>query len=287
MRRFCRLGLTGIIFVTLLGGAGASPPPGGFTYTSIDCPGATWTIALGINERGTIVGQYYDASEGRYCGFLRTREGSYSSACTADGISIDGAAGINARGDIAVGCYGGTSTCLFRDGVLTRLDIQGAWTTGPAGINQQGDVVGGYIDASWQYHGYLWRDGVSTTIDHPDGNATSARGINARGDIVGTYNRWSQGPTGFLLREGQFTDFVFPNAVATEALGNNERGDIVGDYTFDWWNTAQAFVLRNGEFTTLELPGPYTEARGINNRGQIVGTYRDEDGQHGFLAVPR
>jgi PEP-CTERM motif len=47
------------------------------------------------------------------------------------------------------------------------------------------------------------------------------------------------------------------------------------------------FVLDNGSYTTLDVPGStWTWATGINASGQIVGMYRDAGGQHGFLATP-
>ncbi len=47
---------------------------------------------------------------------------------------------------------------------------------------------------------------------------------------------------------------------------------------------ADAFLLSNGIFTTINVPGASgTAAAGINSLGQIVGSFADSTGRHGFL----
>jgi probable HAF family extracellular repeat protein len=57
----------------------------------------------------------------------------------------------------------------------------------------------------------------------------------------------------------------------------------VGQYSGG--RTVQGFLLDNGSYTTLGVPGSNnTVANGINASGQIVGAYRDAAGNaHGFL----
>lgn len=93
-------------------------------------------------------------------------------------------------------------------------------------------------------------------------------------------------------KDGEFTKIDFPGAVATKAFGINARGDIVGTYcpaeppgcslraTY-----ARGFLLREGEFTMIDVPGVLgTDLSGINARGDIVG-YAQVDPSHavGFL----
>jgi probable HAF family extracellular repeat protein len=59
-------------------------------------------------------------------------------------------------------------------------------------INDNGQIVGDYIDASSTHHGFLYSGGTYTTLDDPlaptgPGVGTNARGINASGQIVGDY----------------------------------------------------------------------------------------------------
>jgi len=60
----------------------------------------------------------------------------------------------------------------------------------------------------------------------------------------------------------------------------------VGDYFVG--GTEHGFLLAEGEFTTIDVPGAMgTLPTGINAAGQIVGGYTDASGTgHGFLATP-
>ncbi len=49
-------------------------------------------------------------------------------------------------------------------------------------------------------------------------------------------------------------------------------------------NINHSFLLSNGSYTTLDVPGSlFTQAHGINASGQIVGWYYDGNITHGFL----
>src|SRR5215467_8024170 len=72
---------------------------------------------------------------------------------------------------------------------FTHFDVPGATQTTPFGINDEGQIVGLFIDSTAVVHGFL-RDtsGSFTTIDVPgvaSGCTTEARGINNAGEIVG------------------------------------------------------------------------------------------------------
>ena len=71
------------------------------TFTTIDFPGASSTIAVGVNPRGEIVGAYDDADGVRH-GFLLS--GDQFTSFDFPGASFTVAFGINSRGDI-VGWY--------------------------------------------------------------------------------------------------------------------------------------------------------------------------------------
>ena len=129
----------------------------------------------------------------------------------------------------------------------TLDDPNGVNFTLPFGINNRGQIVGGYFDASDNLHGFILNHGHYTTIDDPNGViGTNPSGINEDGQIVGGYfdtNFFNS--HGFILNHGHYTTIDDPNGVL-------------------------------GSF-----------ARGINDRGQIVGGYIDaSDNLHGFLATP-
>jgi uncharacterized membrane protein len=50
----------------------------------------------------------------------------------------------------------------------------------------------------------------------------------------------------------------------------NARGQIMGDYE-DARGGCHGYLLDNGRFTTIDVPGEPTQALGLNDRGQVVG----------------
>jgi probable HAF family extracellular repeat protein len=95
-------------------------------YTTIDDPlGTEGTFASAINDKGQIVGEYVD-SNGAYHGFLYNK-GYYGQR---DYTTLDD--------PLASGAQGGTSAY---------------------GINDKGQIVGGYVDSSGGSHGFLYSNG--------------------------------------------------------------------------------------------------------------------------------
>jgi uncharacterized membrane protein len=81
---------------------------------------------------------------------------------------------------------------LYSGGSWTTLDNPAATASGhptvASGINDSGQIVGHYADASWNAHGVLYSGGSYTNFDDPSAtNNTIATGINATGQIVGQY----------------------------------------------------------------------------------------------------
>jgi hypothetical protein len=90
----------------------------------------------------------------------------------------------------ALGNYHG----FLRDkkGNFTQIDVPGAASTSVYGLNDGGDIVGGYSDGTTT-HGFLLRKGVYSTIDYPGATDTVAFDINNAWVIVGSYNGFSRG----------------------------------------------------------------------------------------------
>src|SRR5436190_8197147 len=70
---------------------------------------------------------------------------------------------------------------------FSPIDIPGALSTNPQGINAGGDVSGSYVDANKRFHGFILHDGAITTIDYPGADYTDVRGIGPDGSVVGTF----------------------------------------------------------------------------------------------------
>jgi probable HAF family extracellular repeat protein len=167
---------------------------------------AIGTKARDVNDRGQVVGIYGDPADNELGfvvrSYLRDRDG------TVDNVDIPGSGetspyAIDDRGRI-VGSYTdagvttgtddgyppGTLHAYIQDrhGVTT-LDAPGSVATVALDINDRGQVVGGYIDATGRQHGFLYDHGRYTTIDAPRpldplAMGSIATGINDPGDIV-------------------------------------------------------------------------------------------------------
>jgi probable HAF family extracellular repeat protein len=166
--------------------------------TEITIPGAAAAVASKINDRGQIVGRYYQTTpfegpDARFRGFL-----------------LDGRR-------------------------LIRIDKPGAVQTQALGINNRGQVVGEYQTPDGRFHGFRWERGRFVTIDRPGAATTSLVDINDRGMILGvTGDPLTTGTLeGFVLDQGRFTTFRAPGAPITFARDLNNRGQIVGFSTSD------------------------------------------------------
>ena len=214
-------------------------------FTPIDLPGARATAPSRINDRGQIVGRYYQTApfsgpDARFRGFLLDR------------------------------------------GRLTRIDVPGAAQTQAVGINNLGQVVGEYQTPDGTYHGFLWHKGRFTTIDKPGAAASSLVDINDRGQILGASLDRGGGLHGFLLDRGRFTTIDAPGGAFTFVRDINNRGQIAGTTLDDLVTLAGArgFLAKGvkGPFTPIDVPGaPRNLVRGLNDRGQLVGSYESTD----------
>jgi probable HAF family extracellular repeat protein len=276
-----------------------TPEAPSYTYTLFSYPGSLDTFAEGINLGATgskieIVG---GAGQG---GFLVSGSEKKIVTETYEAVNYPHGSGqaataVNDSGQI-VGEYDGYNQGYERSsGTFATIDVPfpGALGTFPYGINNSGEVVGGWWDSNKDEHAFTLIDGNYASFDYPGASETAAFGINSAGDIVGGYGDSSGVAHGFLLSGGTYTSFDFPGAVETSPYAINDFGDIVGLYcsTSTCVSTsegAQGFLLSQGVFTTIVIPGePSSYATGINNNGVVVGTYTDAAGLSlSFLAIP-
>src|SRR5436190_8564168 len=99
--------------------------------------------------------------------------------------------------------------------IFTTIDGPSASLTRAFGINDAGQIVGEFRDASNRAHGFLLSGGSFITIDDPaatgPGSGTFGRGINDARQIVGFYID-ARGEHGFLLSGDTFTTLNDPLA---------------------------------------------------------------------------
>jgi uncharacterized membrane protein len=266
-----------------------------FNYTTIDFPGASTTLAAGINGSGQIVGGY-QLPDGSRHGFLDAG-GVFSTVDDPNATSGSENVGINDSGQI-VGAYNlnspeaghifeGAHGFLDNGGSFTTIDdpTAGVTTTTPLKINNSGNIVGVYRTGGAGI-GFLDVGGVFTDVNFPGGVGTHANGINNAGNIVGQYKDTANGPHhGFVDNGGTFSSIDFPGSTNTIASGIDNFGNIIGFYDL---GGRFGFLDKGGSFSTIAFPGAVgTEVYGINDLGDIVGAYQDAGGAiHGFEAAP-
>jgi uncharacterized membrane protein len=144
--------IVGVRVVADVGQVGFVRQPDG-RYVTLDPPGGAENKALGINDRGQVVGAYLD-----------------------DGAE-PGPDGLFAAGTI----HG----YMWDDGRYTRLDVPGARATVAEDIDNRGQIVGDVKDAAGRIRGFLRTRGTYTLVDAP-GDRTDSIAIhtNDRGDIL-------------------------------------------------------------------------------------------------------
>lgn len=271
-----------------------------YTYTLLSFPGSLYTFAEGINLGATTskIEIVSGAGQGGFDASVsekKTVTETYQTMNYPHGSGPQAVAAVNDLGEI-VGDYDDYNQGYERSGghfTTIAVPFAGAAGTFPYGINNSGEVVGGWWDSNIIEHGFTLIGGTYTSFDFPGATETGGFGINSAGDIVGGYNDASGAAHGFLLSGGTYTSIDFPGAVETDPYGINDAGDIVGMYctaTACTQNSdgAQGFLLSSGVFTTIAIPGePSSYAAGINNNGVVVGTYTDAAGLNvAFLATP-
>jgi probable HAF family extracellular repeat protein len=168
---------------------------------------------------------------------------------------------------------------------FTAINFPGGTRTRAVGLNDNGDIVGDYADASGVTHAYLLSQGTFTSFDPPGSIQTRGIAIDNPGVIGGHFLDSHKVRHSYLLNQGNFTIFDFPGATATFLQGMNARGDVVGAYN-EPSGGQHGFLLSAGNFTTIDFPGAvaFTAATAINERGEIIGNYGDASGKtHGFL----
>ena len=273
----------------------------GFSFATINAPGASSTDAYGINAAGQVVGQAF--SPGGHA-FLDT-SGTFVTL-SVPGSTSTVAEGINDGVSATVAGYytgGGTTRGFtYTGGIYTSgINAPGATATSIYGVNDTGELAGFYIQGGIKY-GFTDTGGVFSTISAGVGTNTQVFGINDVGTVVGVY-RNGAGDHSFIydgsLHALSNDPLAAPNS--TYAQGINDSGQVAG-YYYDGSGAAHGFVAGNCSiscvFTSIDDPSADptqgTFGQGINDNGQVVGYYttsavvngRTQYSDHGFIATP-
>jgi uncharacterized membrane protein len=263
--------------------------------TTFDYPGTgNLTLPQKINERGDIVGEFID-SNGVTRGFVRFSDGSFSAPIVDpnDTVGFTEGRGIN-NSRTVVGDYAisdGTLHAFFLSGdTFTEYDVPGAVQTILLGINDPGDVTGGFDpDGSGVFQAFIGRGGTITSFSVPGSLSTFAYEINNSKHLVVGYFIDSSGILhGYYRDANGALHFPIdpPGSVGTVLFGDNNRNWVVGRYADSSGVTHGLFFVPPDRFFTFDYPGStFTSLNGISSQGFICGRYVDASGiAHGFLA---
>lgn len=159
--------------------------------------------------------------------------------------------------------------------VYRNIDVNfpGSSNTGAGGINNAGTIVGSYIGADGNSHGFEDVNGTFTTIDFPTCPTSTcqngAAGINNLGEIVGSFSDDNNIGHGYFEIKGAFQEIDFPGADETFPAAVNDKGVIVGSMQNS--TGVHGFEFVNGQFSIVDCPnGNESFVNGINNAGDLV-----------------
>ena len=286
----------------------------GITYTITDLGtlGGNFSEALGINNRGDVIGysaltelmpppfksQLYHAfvySDGQMQDIgilvkdvLRGSE-SYANA-------------INDRGEvllIALAIDGnGVQNFLYQDGKVQDFDTlignpNPTYRSMPYRLNNRGEVVGSYMNVANMQHAFLYTDGKLQDLGTLGGRSWSyAYGINNRGQVTG-YAAINGTSHAYLYSDGKMQDLGAPaNGGISQAFDINNRGQVVGNFATSNDGPLLAFLYSDGNMQDLNSFLPPNSgwrlyiATAINDAGQIAGTGVHNGQSRAFLMTP-
>jgi hypothetical protein len=172
----------------------------GGKFTAINFPKSLETQAIGINDKGEVVGLYFD-SNGAQHGYVK--KGSKYTSIDVSGASSAEAWGINNAGDIAVfavSSAGGYESFIYNGKTFKQISDPNQGTSGTIvrELNNKGDVAGAYFNSSGIEVGFLLHGGMYYDVIDPNtSSATKPDGLNDKLEIVGRYVNSASAEVGF------------------------------------------------------------------------------------------
>jgi probable HAF family extracellular repeat protein len=263
-----------------------------YRITRIPTPQGANSAALGINNKGEVVGYSFQGED--YQAFLYSPSDQSVTDVGSLGGKINAACAINDSGQVVGYSQDGNGNLLAfifsRNQSITSLGtLDGASSSEAFGINNRGTVVGDSQSGNQNHRPVLFsKDSVQDlglgASNEPDALET-AYAVNDAGQIVGRHSVGQNAFHAFSFLNGTTTDFGTLGGTNGEAFAINKNGVVVGDsVTAD--GTPHAFVFEHSQLKDLgTLPGfdKASYARGINNANAIVGESDSAEQKRAFL----
>ncbi|MGA8492618.1 MAG: hypothetical protein WB711_19500 [Terriglobales bacterium] len=280
----------------------AAAPKLTFTFSNVkSTTTATETDAYGINNAGTIAGDYVDSKGVQHAMILAGTKLTTVNNKTCEAIT--GSTGIafyaiNSAGTAAGWCTN-TKTGLdesftYSKGKFTTVAFPKSNGTEATGINDKGWVVGLYLDSADVQHGFVKKGTKYTSINVKGDSSADAYGINNAGDIaVFALNSAGTGYESFLYNGKTFKNISYPKAgtLGSVAHAPNNKGSVTGTY-YDSAGDVHGWLLDGGKYYAFNDPKGCkcdTRSDGINDSVVMVGRYSTTLGgaSIGFKAVTK
>ena len=263
--------------------ADALAPPGAIApvYRAIDLgtlPGATSSLALGINAWGDAIGS---SNSDRTNQSNQSHATLFTQGTTVDlgippGDNFSNGYGINDAG-VGIGIVGDLTSLdpvpdvgIFAGGRIGILTAPGGGTAFGQALNNQGQAAGFSYGGAVE-HALRWDAGTPVDLGTLPGGAYSlGYAINNAGVVAGSSDTGTGAAHAARFDHGTVIDLDSGGtAESSNAEGINDAGLVVGQVQ---GATYHAFLYRAGAMVDLMPPGAsYSDAAAINNQNQIVG----------------
>ena len=132
-------------------------------YTTLDWPGATSTSLTAINNKGQIVGFYFDA-QSHFHGILV--DGAQITEVQVPGIAQPEFCGLTNDGTIAGNDAEEQAGFVLKSDVVQVIEVPGSTLTELSGIRHDGVLYGRYIDAGGVNHGFVATPNGAPLVHH-------------------------------------------------------------------------------------------------------------------------
>jgi hypothetical protein len=288
-----------VLMFAAVGIAGA--PPLTFTFSDVHAnKTATETDSYAVNNGGMIAGDYVDANGIQHAMILAGKKLTtvdHKNCTTSGGFTAGAIAfyGINNKAAAAGWCTstktGQYAGFVYSGGKFTAIGFPNSTGTQAIGINDQGDVVGLYLDSGGVQHGFLKKGATYTSIDVAGDSTTEAWGINNKGQMAVFAINSAGSYEAFIYNGKTFKKVSDPNAGASGTLIRdvNNKGDATGAY-FDSSGSEVGYLLHGGKYFDVKDPKANNNTRpdGVNDKLEIVGRYTPTSGANvGFKAITK
>jgi probable HAF family extracellular repeat protein len=274
-----------------------------YTITDLGTLGGSFSTAIGVNNRGQVVGFSGITNDMNEHAFL------YSGHQIQDLGTLGGdeseAYGINNHGQIAgisnLTVNGGfTHAFLYSAGHMQDLGTLGGSFSAANGINNRGQVVGssGVTGDPAASHAFLYSAGHMQDLGTFGGTQSYASSINDWGQVAGASLPAgdSSSEHAFLYSRHHMEDLGTLGGSLSSATCINNRGQVVGRSSLiaslGPFGPQYAFLYSNGRMINLNSLLPpnsgwtLDDAVGINDAGQIVGVGSHNGLARAFLMTP-